>query len=142
MFKKLLKSLKGYRVPTAFTPAAIAVEVVMECIIPFVTADLVTEIENGCTLDVIVRYGLILIAMAVVSLAAGAVAGKTCSVAVAGFAKNLRRDLFARIQSFSFENIDRFSTSSLVTRLTTDVSFVSMAFGMLIRVAVRSPFML
>ncbi|MBR7077710.1 MAG: ABC transporter ATP-binding protein [Clostridia bacterium] len=142
MFKKLLKSLKGYRLPAFLTPAAIAVEVVLECIIPFVTADLVTEIENGCTLDVIVRYGLILIAMAVVSLAAGAVAGKTCSVAVAGFAKNLRRDIFARIQSFSFENIDRFSTSSLVTRLTTDVSFVTMAFGMIIRVAVRSPFML
>ncbi len=142
MFRKLIKCLREYKKYAILTPIAVGLEVVLECIIPFITADLVNNIENGCDLSVIVKYGLILVAMAVASLAFGAVAGKTCSVATAGFAKNLRKDIFYRVQDFSFENIDKFSTSSLVTRLTTDVQFVSMAFSLLIRVAVRSPFML
>ncbi|MBP1587456.1 MAG: ABC transporter ATP-binding protein [Clostridia bacterium] len=142
MYKKLLKSLKGYRLPAVITPLAVAFEVVLECIIPFITADLVTNIENGCGLSVIVRYGIILLVMAVASLAFGSIGGKTCSVASAGFAKNLRRDMFYGIQDYSFENIDKFSTSSLVTRLTTDVTNISFAFSMLIRIAVRAPFML
>ena len=142
MFIRLFKCLREYKIYAILTPIAVGLEVVLECIIPFLTAELVGEIENGCGMDVIVKYGLILLGMAVASLFFGAVAGKTCAVATAGFAKNLRKDIFYRVQDFSFENIDKFSTSSLVTRLTTDVQFASMAFSMIIRVAVRSPFML
>ena len=91
MYRKLLKSLKGYRLPAVITPLAVALEVVLECIIPFTTAELVTNIENGCELSVIVRYGIVLLVMALASLAFGSVSGKACSVASAGFAKNLRR---------------------------------------------------
>ncbi|MCR5694119.1 MAG: ABC transporter ATP-binding protein/permease [Clostridia bacterium] len=142
MFGKLFKCLREYKKYAILTPVAVGLEVVLECIIPFLTAELVGNIENGCGMDVIVKYGVILLVMALASLLFGAIAGKTCAVATAGFAKNLRKDIFYRIQGFSFENIDKFSTSSLVTRLTTDVQFASMAFSMIIRVAVRSPFML
>ena len=142
MFRKLFKSLREYKKYAILTPVGVGLEVVLECLIPFITADLVNQIEAQCGLNVIVKYGLVLIAMALASLIFGAIAGKTCSVATAGFAKNLRKDIFYRIQDFSFENIDKFSTSSLVTRLTTDVQFASMAFSLIIRVAVRAPFML
>ncbi len=142
MFRKLFKSLREYKKYAILTPVGVGLEVVLECLIPFITADLVNQIEAQCGLNVIVKYGLVLIAMAIASLIFGAIAGKTCSVATAGFAKNLRKDIFYRIQDFSFENIDKFSTSSLVTRLTTDVQFASMAFSLIIRVAVRAPFML
>lgn len=142
MFRKLFKSLREYKKYAILTPVGVGLEVVLECLIPFITADLVNQIEAQCGLNVIVKYGLVLIAMALASLIFGAIAGKTCSVATAGFAKNLRKDIFYRIQDFSFENIDKFSTSSLVTRLTTDVQYASMAFSLIIRVAVRAPFML
>jgi len=142
MFKKLLKSLREYKKYAILTPIAVGLEVVLECLIPFITADLVKQIEDGKGMNEITKFGIILFVMAVASLVFGAIAGKTCSVATAGFAKNLRKDIFYRVQGFSFENIDKFSTSSLVTRLTTDVQFVSMAFSLIIRVAVRSPFML
>jgi ATP-binding cassette subfamily B protein len=117
-------------------------EVVIECIIPFITAQLVNQIKAGCGIDVILKYGLLLLAMASISLLFGRLSGTACATAASGFARNLRKDMFYSIQSFSFENIDRFSASSLVTRLTTDVSNVQNAYMMIIRVAIRSPLML
>ena len=114
----------------------------MECIIPFIIAELVNQIKGGCDMKTILNYGLVLVVMAILSLTFGALAGITCATASCGFAKNMRKDMFYSIQNFSFENIDRFSTSSLVTRLTTDVTNVQMAFMMIIRMAVRCPFML
>ena len=119
-----------------------SLEVIMECIIPFVIAQLVNQIKAGCEFSVIVKYGLILIAMAALSLLFGAMAGTVAATASCGFAKNVRKDIFYKIQTYSFKNIDRFSTSSLVTRLTTDVTNVQMAYMMIIRIAVRCPFML
>ena len=114
----------------------------MECIIPFIIAELVNQIKGGCDMKTILNYGLVLVVMAILSLTFGALAGITCATASCGFAKNMRKDMFYSIQNFSFENIDRFSTSSLVTRLKTDVTNVQMAFMMIIRMAVRCPFML
>ena len=114
----------------------------MECIIPFVIARLVNEIKAGCELKTIAIYGGILILMAGCALLAGAIAGSVCATGSCGFAKNLRKDMFYKIQTYSFTNIDKFSTSSLVTRLTTDVTNVQMAYMMLIRVAIRCPLML
>ena len=113
----------------------------MECLIPYLLAMLVNDIKNGCAYEVIVKRGLVLFVMACVSLLFGAGAGVTCARASTGFAKNLRHDIFERIQTFSFHNMDRFSTASLVTRLTTDVTNVQMAFMILIRTAIRSPLM-
>ncbi len=142
MIKTLMKAVREYKKPTVMTPILVSVEVIMECIIPFITAELINQIQAGCEFSVIAMYGGILVVMALISLTFGTWAGRTCATASAGFAKNLRKDMFYKIQSFSFENIDRFSTSSLVTRLTTDVTNVQMAFMMIIRTAVRCPFML
>ena len=142
MFKTLLKSLREFKLPAILSPILISGEVVLECIIPMLIADLVSEIQDGCDLTVILRYGGILVLMALMSLAFGMLAGLTSATASCGFARNLRRDMFFAIQDYSFANIDKFSTSSLVTRLTTDITNVQNAFMMLIRVAVRSPFML
>ena len=100
----------------------------MECLIPFIIANLVNQIKAGCEFQVIAVYGLVLVLMAGISLLFGAWAGNTCSTASCGLAKNLRKDMFYNIQNFSFENIDKFSASSLVTRLTTDVTNVQMAY--------------
>ena len=137
-----MKSIREYKRDSILTPILVSLEVVMECIIPFVVAQLVNEIKAGSGMSVISRYGLILVVMALMSLAFGAGAGSVCASASCGFAKNLRKDMFYRIQDFSFENIDKFSTSSLVTRMTTDVMNVQLAFMMLIRLAIRSPLML
>lgn len=142
MWKTLIKSIREYQKPSVLAPIYVAAEVVIECIIPFITALLVNQIKSGCTLGVVVRYGLVLLLLASLSLTLGRLSGKAAATAASGFARNLRKDLFYSIQSFSFENIDRFSSSSLVTRLTTDVSNVQNAFMMLIRVAIRSPLML
>lgn len=141
MFGKLMRSVREYKKLSILTPLLMVGEVVMECLIPFITANLVNEINHDCEFSVILKYGLLLFAMACISLAFGATAGITGSKASCGFAKNLRKDMYYKIQSFSFENIDKFSASSLVTRLTTDVSNVQMAFMMIIRVAIRSPLM-
>ena len=142
MWKTLLKSLREYKKPSILAPIYVSLEVVIECVIPFITALLVNQIKAGCAFSVVVNYGLILIVLASLSLTFGRLSGKSAATAASGFAKNLRKDVFYRVQSFSFENIDRFSSSSLVTRLTTDVSNVQNAFMMLIRVAIRSPLML
>ncbi len=142
MFKTLLKSVREYKRSSLLAPIFILAEVVVECIIPFITAELVTEIQQGCDMPTIVRYGLRLILMAVISLICGALSGHFAAVASCGFAKNLRHDLYASVQRFSFSNIDKFSTSGLVTRLTTDVANVQMSYMMIIRTAVRCPMML
>lgn len=124
------------------TPILVAFEALVECIIPLMVANLVNKMQNGCDLSVILKYGVILIIMACFSLLFGALAGITAANASAGFGKNLRKDLFMAVQNFSFENIDRFSASSLVTRMTTDVTNVQMAYMMIIRTVVRAPLML
>lgn len=139
MIRRLAGSIREYKKAALLTPTFIAGEAIIECLIPFFIARLINEIKNGCEYDVILKYGLILLAMAFVSLAFGAAAGFTSAKASTGFAKNLRHDLFDRVLNFSFGNIDKFSTASLVTRMTTDISYVQMAFMMIIRVAVRSP---
>ena len=142
MIKKLSRSIREYKKDAILTPFFMIGEVSCECIIPLITAELINTINRGDGLNEIVKDGVLLIAMAFLSLFFGAMAGKTCASASAGFAKNLRQDLFYSIQNFSFANIDKFSTSSLVTRLTTDVNNVQNAFMMLIRTAVRAPLML
>lgn len=142
MIKELSKCIREYKTASIKAPVYVSLEVIMECIIPFVIAQLVNQIKAGCEFSVIVKYGLILIAMAALSLLFGAMAGTVAATASCGFAKNVRKDIFYKIQTYSFKNIDRFSTSSLVTRLTTDVTNVQVAYMMIIRIAVRCPFML
>jgi len=141
VIKTFLKCIREFKLPTILTLVFIVGEVAIEVLIPFFTADLVNEIKAGVPLGEVVRLGLILVAMAILSLGFGGGAGYTGARASAGFARNVRRDVFERIQRFSFENIDRFSTASLVTRLTTDITNVQMAFMMAIRIAVRAPLM-
>ena len=142
MVKVLARSIREFKKPAILTPLLVSVEVIMECAIPFVIANLVNQMQAGCSMDVIAGYGAVLILIAVISLVFGAGAGYTCAAASTGFARNLRRDMFYKIQDYSFENIDKFSVSSLVTRMTTDIMNVQMAFMMVIRVAIRCPLML
>ncbi len=142
MIKKLLASVREYKRDTLLTPLFMVGEVGLECTLPLITAKLINSIEAQAQMSQVLRYGLILVIMAMCSMGCGILSGWFAASSSAGFAKNLRHDLFARVQSFSFANIDRFSTSSLVTRLTTDVTNVQNAFMMIIRTAVRSPLML
>ncbi len=133
--------MREYKLPTVLTLIFIVCEAIIETFIPFITVDLVNSIKDGAMMDTIIKTGLLLVLMAGLSLTCGGVAGFTCAKASAGFAKNLRHDIFRRIQTYSFENVDKFSATSLVTRMTTDVSNVQMAYMMLIRTAIRSPLM-
>ena len=142
MIKRLSACIREYKKQTILTPVCMVGEVVCECTIPLLTADLINSIQNGCDLRTILLYGLKLFVIAMLSLGFGALSGWFAAEAAAGFAKNLRHDLYYQVQSFSFANIDRFSTSSLVTRLTTDVTNIQNAFMMCIRIAVRAPMML
>ncbi len=142
MIKRLASCIREYRRPTVLTLVFIVLETVIECLIPFITSDLVNRIQAGAAVPEIVRIGTLLVVMAILSLCCGGIAGFTCAKASAGFAKNVRHDVFHRIQGFSFGNVDKFSTSSLVTRLTTDVNNVQMAYMMLIRTAIRAPMVL
>ena len=146
MLKKLAKCVREYKGTAILTLLLMVGEAIIETLIPFVTATfLINKIqEQGKNLDMgyILAVGGVLVLMAAVSLTCGGLAGFTSARASAGFAKNLRHDIFAKIQSFSFGNIDKFSSASLVTRITTDVQNVRMAFMMIIRTAVRSPLML
>ena len=142
MIKKMLSCIREYKRPTLLTFLFIICEVIIECLIPFITADLVNNIKAGVEMKTLLTVGISLIVMAIISLCCGGLAGYTSAKASAGFAKNLRNDIFDRIQGYSFKNIDKFSSSSLVTRLTTDVNNVQMSYMMLIRTAVRSPLML
>lgn len=142
MIKKLSSCIREYRKPTIFTLVLIVFEVIIECFIPFITANLVNRIKAGTELADIFQTGGLLVVMAMLSLCCGGIAAYTCAKASTGFAKNLRHDVFQKVQGFSFENIDKFSSSSLVTRLTTDISNVQMSYMMIIRTAVRCPLML
>ena len=141
MIKTMLKSLREFKKPTFLTLALMVAEVLIDVLIPFYTADLVNRVKAGVPMNEVLVPGLMLVVMALLSLVCGGAAGVTGSRASAGFARNLRADLFSRIQTFSFENIDRFSPPSLVTRLTTDIQYVMMAYMMSIRLAVRAPLM-
>ena len=134
-----MQCVREYRLPAILTVVFIALEAVVETMIPFKTAELINSIESGVELGYIIQTGVVLIIMALISLTCAGIAGYTCAKASAGFAKNLRHDLFNKIQSYSFENIDKFSSTSLVTRMTTDVANTQMAFMMLIRTAIRAP---
>lgn len=142
MLKKLAKCIREYKKETVLTLIFIVCEVIIEIFIPFMTANLITAIQTGSSIGEILKIGIILVIMAMASLTCGGIAGATCAKASAGFSKNLRHDIFSKIQTYSFENIDKFSATSLVTRLTTDVSNVQMSFMMIIRTAVRAPLML
>ena len=142
MLKKLSKSIREFKLPSIITLIFIVAEAVIEVFIPFITADMVSKIQKGAEISEIIRIGGVLALMACISLACGGIAGFTCAKASAGFAKNLRHDIFHKIQTYSFENVDKFSSTSLVTRLTTDVANVQMSYMMIIRTAIRSPLLL
>lgn len=141
MVKTLSNSIREYKKDSIMSVIYIIFEVIMECIIPFILANLVNGIRSNIPIGDLFKQGLILVVMAMLSLAFGILAGKKSAVASAGFARNLRKDIFQKVQGFSFENIDSFSNSSLLTRLTTDVTNVQNAYMMTIRLAIRSPFM-
>lgn len=142
MIRELMKCIREFKKASIQAPILVSLEVVMECIIPFLIAQLVNQIKAGCDLIVLLKYGLLLVVMAGLSLTFGALAGTACATASCGFARNIRKDMYYKIQSYSFENIDKFSTSSLVTRLTTDVTNVQNAYMMIVRTAIRCPLML
>ncbi len=142
MIKRLLSSLREFKKPALITLFLMIGEAAIECAIPFITASLVNSIKDGADIGEVIVTGLILALMAIISLCFGGAAGFTSAKASSGFARNLRSDVFAKIQSYSFANTDKFSSTSLVTRLTTDVNNVQMSFMMLIRTAVRSPLMM
>ncbi len=143
MIKRLAGCVREYKLPTILTLVFIVCEAVIETLIPFITVELVNSLQNesGLEMSGILKTGLLLVLMACMSLACGGIAGFTCAKASSGFAKNLRHDIFRKIQTYSFENVDKFSATSLVTRMTTDVTNVQMSFMMLIRTAIRSPLM-
>ena len=142
MFRTIRQCLREYRTPTIITILFMTGEAIIEAIIPFITARLVDHIQSGIEMELLLKTGLLLLVMTLLSLFFGGSAGFTAAKAAAGFAKNVRHDIFEKVQTFSFSNIDKFSSSSLVTRLTTDINNVQMAFMMLIRIAVRAPLML
>jgi len=142
MIKTLLKSIREYKKDTILAPIFVILEVIAEVAIPFIMADLIDfGIDDG-NMKIVVKLGIFLLAVAMVSLLSGVIAGFKAASASAGFAKNLRKDMFRSVQEFSFSNIDKFSNSSLITRLTTDVTNLQNAFQMIIRMAIRSPIML
>lgn len=135
----LLRQIRQYKKDTLLTPLFAGLEVIMEVLLPFITARIIDEGLNGENLSAVYRYGALMVVMAMLSLLFGALAGKYAASASSGFACNLRESLYEKIQTFSFSNIDKFSTASLVTRMTTDITNVQNAFQMVIRIAVRAP---
>ncbi len=142
MIKKLAKSIREYKKPAILTSISVMLEVIMEVLIPYVMASLIDEGVSCGDISATLKYGLILTIMAIMSLFFGFLSGSFCATASSGFSKNLRKDMFEKIQTFSFSNIDKYSSAGLVTRLTTDISYVQNAFQMLIRLAIRAPLML
>ena len=161
--KKILSCVREYKKPSILAPIFIALEVLVECCIPYLTADLINYINGNVdgvlvqfiykligfapdykvlSLKVIFVYGIMLFLFAAISMTFGALSAHFCAIASCGFAKNMRHDVYYKIQEFSFANIDKFSTPSLVTRLTTDITNVQMAYMMIIRTAIRCPLML
>ena len=142
MVKKLASHVREYKKQAILTPILVMGEVILEILIPLIMAELIDKGIDGGSMPDIIRYGAALLISAVIALAFGVGAGRTSAVAAAGFAKNLRGDMYDHVQEFSFSNIDKFSTASIVTRLTTDITNVQMAFQMLIRIAMRAPGMM
>lgn len=142
MIKKLAKSIREYKRESILTPILVSLEVVMEVIIPLLMANLIDKGMYAGDMNEVLKIGLELVGAAMLSLIFGVLSGSVAAKASAGFAKNLRKDLYYKVQDFSFSNIDKFSTASIITRLTTDVTYVQMAFQMIIRIAVRTPLML
>ena len=142
MIKRLMQSVREYKKDSILAPLYVSCEVVLEVIIPFLTAALIDKGIDAGDMNYVLKIGMLLILCALISLTFGILSGRSASIAAAGFAKNLRKDMFDNVQNFSFSNIDKFSTASIVTRLTTDVANVQMAYMMIIRTAVRSPFMM
>ncbi len=142
MIKQLLKSVREYKKASFLAPFYVSLEVIMEVIIPLVMAFMIDYGVNKGDMPVIIKYGLILVGLTLLSLMFGVLSGNYAAKASTGFAKNLRKDVFYRLQNFSFQNIDKFSTSSLVTRMTTDITNLQNAYQMIVRVAVRAPMML
>lgn len=142
MIKKLASHVREYKKQAVLTPILVIGEVVLEILIPLIMAELIDRGIDGGSMPEIVKYGVALLIAALFALIFGVAAGRTSAVAAAGFAKNLRGDMYDHVQEFSFANIDKFSTASIVTRLTTDITNVQMAFQMLIRIATRAPGML
>ncbi len=137
--RKVLQQLKQYKKQTFLCIILTALEVIMEILMPFVTAIIIDQGLQQLNLSVVYRYGILIVLMAVLSLIFGALAGKNAASASAGLSANLREAIYAKIQTFSFSNIDKFSVPGLVTRMTTDITNVQNAFMMVIRVAVRAP---
>lgn len=142
MIKRLMQEVKEYKRETILTPIFTAGEVVMEVLIPYVTAMIIDRGINAGDMTAVVKYGVLMLAMAFLSLVFGIQAGRYAAAAATGFSKNVRDDMYQKIQTFSFSNIDKFSTAGLVTRMTTDVTNLQNAFQMLVRIAVRPPLML
>ena len=143
MIRKLMQSIREYRLSSILSPLFVVLEVVMEVVIPILMAKLIDDgIDGDGGMDAILHIGGILLVCCVASLLFGALAGHFAAHASAGFAKNLRHDMFYRVQTYSFSNIDKFSAASIVTRLTTDVTNVQNAYQMIVRIALRSPSML
>ena len=142
MIKTLAKSIREYKIASVITPIFIVCEVILEVLIPYLMASLIDNGVDKGDMDYIWKMGLVLALVALISLLFAGLAGKYAAVASAGFAKNLRHDMFYKIQTYSFANIDKFSASSLVTRMTTDVTNVQNAYQMILRMAFRAPFMM
>ena len=142
MIRKLMGCIREYKKPTLLAPIFVTLEVVMEVVIPLMMAKLIDDGIDGGDFHALITVGLTLVVMVIMSLAFGVLAGKYAAVASAGFAKNLRHDMFHNVQTYSFGNIDKFSASSIVTRMTTDVQTLQNAYQMLVRIALRTPTML
>ena len=141
VLKTLMKSIRQYKKQSIASPVFVSIEVIMECILPLIMAKVIDSM-TGDSMGPILKYGLILVIFAMISLFFGVMAGKEAATASCGFAKNLREDMYFKIQDFAFADIDKFSSSSLVTRMTTDVTNVQNAYQMLIRAAMRTPLMI
>ena len=142
MIKRLAGCIRQYKKDSILTPLYVTMEVVLEVVIPLLMASLIDLGIDGGNMSYIIKMGIALVVAAIISLLFGALSGRSAAIASAGFAKNLRHDMFYNVQGFSFSNIDKFSTASIVTRLTTDITNIQNAYQMIIRVAVRCPVML
>lgn len=142
MVKKLLKGVREYKRASIFTMVFAGLEVVMEIVVPFLMASIIDQGIYGGNMNTLLKLGLYMVLCVIIGLIFGLVAGGLSADALAGFAKNLRKSLYFHIQGFSFANIDKLSTASLVTRLTTDVTNVQNAYQMILRIAIRAPLML
>lgn len=142
MVKKLAASIRQYKKASILAPLTVVVEVLMEILIPLIMAELIDRGIDKGNMEAVWLYGILLLVAAIISLIFGALAGKYAAIASSGFARNLRHDMYYKIQEYSFANIDKFSTSSIITRLTTDVTNIQNAYQMLLRMAVRCPVML